>query len=75
MPIAFVIVDVELGTEEAVIKEVKKLKYVIEVYAVFGIYDIIAKVEAETMDELRFTVFSNIRKISNVRSTRTLTVC
>ncbi len=74
MPVAFILVNAEIGSEDAVLKEIKKLEYVTEVYTVYGVYDIIAKVQADTMDELKNVVFSNVRRITKVRSTMTLTV-
>jgi DNA-binding Lrp family transcriptional regulator len=41
---------------------------------VYGVYDIIIKVEAETTQAIKDTVFSKIRRIDNVRSTVTMMV-
>jgi uncharacterized protein with GYD domain len=43
------------------------------VYFVYGIYDLIAKIEAETDDELKDCI-AEIRKLENVKSTLTMTV-
>ncbi|MEM3807420.1 MAG: Lrp/AsnC ligand binding domain-containing protein, partial [Nitrososphaerota archaeon] len=51
MPIAFVLINTEIGAEEEVVKQIKKLPAVKEAYLVYGVYDIVAKVEAETMDK------------------------
>ncbi|MEM1976852.1 MAG: Lrp/AsnC ligand binding domain-containing protein [Nitrososphaerota archaeon] len=53
MPTAFVLVNTEIGCEEEILEELKKIPNVKEAYAVYGVYDIIAKVEAGTMDELK----------------------
>jgi len=53
MPTAFVLVNTEIGCEEEILEELKKIPNVKEAYAVYGVYDIIAKVEANTMDELK----------------------
>ena len=74
MTTAFILVNAEIGAEDTVLTEIKKLKYVTEVYTVYGVYDIIAKVQADTMDELKNIVFNSVRKITKVRSTMTLTV-
>ena len=66
--------NVEIGFEDTVLEEVKKMKNVTEVYMVYGVYDLIIKVEADTMNELKDVVFSSIRKLDKVRSTITLTV-
>jgi DNA-binding Lrp family transcriptional regulator len=41
---------------------------------VYGVYDIVAKVEAESMDKLKEIVSWNIRRLEKVRSTLTMLV-
>ncbi len=74
MPIAFVLINAEIGAEEEVLKELKKIKNVKEAYVVYGVYDIIAKIEAENMDKLKEVVTWNIRRLDKVRSTLTMIV-
>ena len=72
MPKAFVLINVESGSEEEVLEEIKKSKGVEEAYYSYGVYDIIAKVQAESMEKLREAVSQNMRTINKVRSTLTL---
>ena len=72
MPQAFVLINVESGAEEDVVKELKKIDGVEEAYFSYGVYDIIAKVKAESMEKLKDTVTRKIRTIGRVRSTLTL---
>jgi DNA-binding Lrp family transcriptional regulator len=74
MPIAFVLINTEIGSEEEVVKQIKKLPAVKEAYLVYGVYDIVAKVEADTMDKLKEIVSWNIRRLEKVRSTLTMLV-
>ncbi|MCS7142855.1 MAG: Lrp/AsnC ligand binding domain-containing protein [Aigarchaeota archaeon] len=74
MPIAFVLINTEIGSEEDVVKQLKRIEAVKEAYAVYGVYDIIAKVEAESMDKLKEIVSWNIRRLDKVRSTLTMLV-
>ena len=74
MPIAFVLINTEMGSEAEVLKSLQKIKDVKEVYTVYGIYDIIAKIEAESMDRLKDVVFWNVRRLNQVRSTQTLMI-
>ena len=74
MPIAFVLVNAEIGAEEEVLKNIKKVDGVVEAYTVYGVYDIIAKIEADTMDELKEIVTWRIRRLDKVRSTLTMIV-
>ena len=72
MPKAFVLINVESGSEEEVLEQIKKIEGVEEAYYSYGVYDIIAKIKAETMAKLRETVTQRMRIISKVRSTLTL---
>jgi len=74
MPKAFVLINVESGSEEEIIEKLKKVPGVIEAYYSYGVYDIIAKVRADSMERLKDMVTRNIRNINNVRSTLTLII-
>jgi len=73
-PIAFVLINTEIGSESEVLKVLKKVNGVKEAYSVYGVYDIIAKVQAETMDKLKELVTWHIRRLDKVRSTLTMIV-
>lgn len=60
MPKALVLMNVELGHENKLVDELKKTQHVSEVYAVYGVYDVIVKVEADSMDKLRDTVATKL---------------
>lgn len=72
MPTAYVLLNCELGSEEDVIKEVRKIQGVVEVDGIYGVYDIVVKVQSDSMDNLREAVTWKIRKIDNVKTTLTL---
>ena len=72
MPKAFVLINVESGSEEEVLEQIKKIEGVEEAYYSYGVYDIITKVKADSMEKLRETVTRKVRTIGRVRSTLTL---
>jgi len=72
METAYVLINCDLGCERAIIDELKQLDYVKEVHGVFGVYDILAKVESDSVESLRDVITWKIRKIDKVRSTLTL---
>jgi len=74
MPIAFVLINTEIGSESDVLKTLKKVDGVVEAYSVYGVYDVIAKIKADTMDKLKEMVTWNIRRLDKVRSTLTMIV-
>lgn len=74
LPTAYVLINTEIGAEEEVLKQLRQMPPVKEAYLVYGVYDIVAKVEAESMDKLKETVSWNIRRLEKVRSTLTMLV-
>jgi len=74
MPIAFVMINAELGTEKALIKELRSIEGVVEANEVYGVYDIVVKVDLPTMDRLKEVISRRIRALSGVRSTLTMMV-
>lgn len=74
LAIAFVLINAEIGSESELVEELRKMPYVKEAYLVYGVYDIIARIEAENMDKLKEIVTWKIRKLNKVRSTLTMIV-
>lgn len=72
MPQAFVLINVESGAEEDVVSQLKKVEGVEEAYYSYGVYDIISKIKADSMEKLKDMVTRNIRTLNRVRSTLTL---
>jgi DNA-binding Lrp family transcriptional regulator len=71
---AYVLINVEIGAEGEVLKSLKPVSEIKEAHLVYGVYDIIAHVETETMQELKDAVSWKIRRIDKVRSTLTMIV-
>jgi len=65
---------VQIGSEREVLEALRKVEGVVEAYVVYGVYDIVAKVKAESMDELREIVTYKIRRLDKVQSTQTMMV-
>ncbi len=72
MPRAFVLINVESGSEDEVLNELTTLEGVEEAYFSYGVYDLITKIRADSMDKLKELVTRKIRTLSKVRSTLTL---
>ena len=69
---AFVLVNTNLGAEhevEALLKTVKGIKGIWQVY---GVYDLVIEVEADTPADLKNIIFAKVRTLKDVRSTLTL---
>ena len=74
MPLAFVLINTEIGSESEVLGSLKKIDAVEEAYMVYGVYDVVAKVKADTMDKLKEIVTWHVRRLDKVRSTLTMIV-
>ena len=69
---AYVLINCDLGSEDDMIRDVRKLEYVKDVTGTFGAYDIVSRVEADTPEQLREVITWKIRKMNKIRSTLTL---
>ncbi len=74
MHIGFILLNSDLGAEEYIIEELKKIHEVKKAYLTFGAYDIIAEVHAQTQEDFEKTVSTKIRRLARVVSTMTLNV-
>ena len=70
---AYVLMSSKLGTEKSLISELKSIENVKEVHGTLGLYDIIAKLEADSDEKIKNTITEKIRKVGNIGSTMTLT--
>lgn len=79
MPIAYVLLNSDLGSDESIISKVKgildneeNIKY--EIQGVYGVYDIVLKISTGNTEDLRSVITNKIRKIDKVQSTLTMMV-
>ena len=72
MPKAYVLINVESGFEDDVLRELRSIENVDEAYFSYGVYDIITKIKSESMEQLKEMVTKRIRSLPKVRSTLTL---
>lgn len=79
MPIAYVLLNIKPESELEVIKQIKEivkievesLKY--EIQGVYGVYDIVVRIESESMDDVK-NILAKIRRIDKISSTITMLV-
>jgi DNA-binding Lrp family transcriptional regulator len=71
---AYVLINVEIGYDDEVLRSLKPISEVKEAHLVYGVYDIIARIETNTMQELKDAISWKIRGLDNVRSTLTMIV-
>jgi DNA-binding Lrp family transcriptional regulator len=71
---AFILINVEPGAEEDIVKKLRKIPEAKGIFRVYGVYDIIVRVETGTTNDIKNIVRRKIRILENVRSTMTMIV-
>jgi DNA-binding Lrp family transcriptional regulator len=72
MPTALVCITTDFDSIGEVLAKLRACEGVEEAFMVHGVYDIIAKVNGDTLDGLKKTVAEKIKKIGNVQKTLTM---
>jgi len=70
LPAAYVLINAEEFNKQ-LIKSLREIKGVEEAYPLYGVYDIIVRTRADTMDEIKET-HNKIRRLPKVRQTLTM---
>lgn len=74
MPRAFVLLNADLGCESRVAEDMKNIEGVSEASAVYGVYDILLKIDAESNEKLKECISNKIRRVKGVKSTLTMLI-
>lgn len=78
MSTAYVLLNSDLGSDESIIAEVKRIlsgeDVKFEIQGVYGVYDIVLKLSSDDAEKLRMIITNKIRKIGKVQSTLTMMV-
>ena len=72
MPSAFIFITVDMGHMAPVVKKLKNIEGVKEAHMLYGSYDIVAKINADTMDKLKELVTQHVQRMDAVRTTLTM---
>lgn len=71
---AIVLLNTDIGSEDEVLEQLSRIDGVVEASVVYGVYDVVVKVRARTIEELKEIITNRIRKLSRVKSTLTMIV-
>jgi DNA-binding Lrp family transcriptional regulator len=74
VPTAYVLLNTEIGAEAEVVRELKKVEGVESAYNLWGVYDVIAHIKADSMDGLSEIINRKIERIHKVHSKLTMIV-
>lgn len=72
MVVAYVLLVAKPGEESVVAEKLEKMDEVKDLSMVYGEYDIVAKVEEKSMEDLQNFLIKNIRAIDEVERTSTM---
>jgi len=72
MVTAFVLIMTKTGKEKEIIEELQQVSGIAEAWAVYGDYDIIAKIKVSDLDTLNALLLQKVRNIQNISMTSTL---
>jgi DNA-binding Lrp family transcriptional regulator len=70
----FVFINVDPGAEKEALKQLRALPEVKESYSVDGVYDIVAILETNSMDQLKEAIVRKVCMVDGVSSTLTALV-
>ena len=71
---AYVLLTTEIGAEKHVLNSLKKIHGVQEAHSLWGVYDIIANVQAQDVEGLKTIITGQIDKIGKVNSKLTMII-
>ena len=69
---AFVLLNTELGKESKIEETLNGVEGITNIRSLYGIYDFIIELEAESMDKIKEVVYNKVRRLENVKNTITL---
>jgi DNA-binding Lrp family transcriptional regulator len=72
MPSAYVLFNVDSGSEDRILEELRGMAEVQEAFFSYGVYDLLVKIKTDSMEKLKELVSHRLRVIPNVKSTLTL---
>jgi len=74
MPTAYVLLNTEIGAETAVLQAVKKIEGVEQAHCLWGVYDVIVHVKAESIEKLKTIITKHIEKVGRINSKLTMII-
>lgn len=71
---AFVFINTESGRETEILRRLREAKGIKEAYMLFGVYDMVAVVEVDTVESVKEVVYTTIRCMQGIFSTMSMIV-
>ena len=67
-------VNTKVGEENKVLERIKKMEGVEEAHALWGIYDLMVRIKAHSIDKLKEIIKLHLKQLAGVSSTLTLMI-
>lgn len=74
MPTAYVLLNTEIGAEAAVLQSLKKIEGVEQVHRLWGVYDVIVHIKAESIEKIKAIVTKHFEKVGRINSKLTMII-
>ena len=71
---AVVLVNTDLNSQDRVMESLKLVEGVEEAHALYGVYDLLLKIKAASIDKLKDVIKFRIKQINGVTSSLTLMI-
>ena len=72
MPSAYVLFNVNAGSEDLILEKIRSIAEVQEAFFSYGVFDLVVKIKTDSMEQLKELISHRLRAITNVKSTLTL---
>jgi len=72
MPVAFVMIDADIGKIRDILSTLKRTEGVVEAYTVAGPHDIVVKLQADKFEKVAEAVTRKIQAVDGVKNTLTM---
>ena len=71
---AVVLVNTEMDSQSSVIEHLRKVEGIEEAHALYGVYDLLVKIKASSIDKIKEIINQYIRRLNGVTNSLTLMI-
>ncbi|MBC7218841.1 MAG: Lrp/AsnC ligand binding domain-containing protein [Hadesarchaea archaeon] len=72
MPVAFILIDADVGKIRDILDQLRRTEGVVEAYTVAGPHDIVVKLQADKFEKVAEAVTRKIQRVDGVKNTLTM---
>jgi DNA-binding Lrp family transcriptional regulator len=72
MQLGYILINAEPGCEDRLARDLRKIPELGDVCVVYGVYDIVAKIYADSFEQAKDVIKNKVRNVDKLRSTLTM---